>query len=69
MFFVRLSGKSTSNMGWWLTEDEKMVRNVFHNYCQVKTPSASKNAIQLEHQLREDKKMVRNVLGPAGQEA
>jgi hypothetical protein len=27
------------NLECRLTEDEKMVRNVFHDYCQVKTPS------------------------------
>jgi hypothetical protein len=68
MFVVRLSGKSTINLGLWLTEDEKMVRNVLHNYCQVKCHLPVKMPSTL-CQLRENEKMVRNVLGPAGQQA
>jgi hypothetical protein len=31
-----LSGKNAISLECQLTEDEKMVRNVFHDYCQVK---------------------------------
>ncbi len=34
-----LSGKYAINLECLLTEDKKMVRVVFHDYCQVKTPS------------------------------
>jgi hypothetical protein len=34
-----LSGKNAISLECRLTEDEKMVRNVFHDYCQVKMPS------------------------------
>ncbi len=34
-----LSGKNVINLECWITQAEKMVRNVFHDYCQVKTSS------------------------------
>ncbi len=45
-----LSGKTAINLECWLTEDEKMVRNVFHDYCKVKCHHSGVSA----HRGRED---------------